>query len=368
MKPSSLLYIDKFLSVPNELFDLVYKVWRNWFPLHQKNDENILVLKLIGMGSLIKLTALLHENKVDLSKVTLCTFEQNKEIAQILGYTHIVELSTDWMRLFKQCLLLPFNTRYTTVFDVERDVNATSIFRKYLSILGKSDTIYYSHHRDRRSENDYGFDINTRTHMELFEEVLRFFPKNKLDYDTEKEFVLQREKKILININASDYLSARKYPIEKYVQLIQDVAKKYSNYRLILTGAKAEQKYVLSLESALLVKGIKIENVCGKWNLSKFQAELKTTSVFITNDSGPMHLAVWLQTPTVTIWGPTHQNYSGYPESEIIKNASLDLPCSPCFIGAHSKWGEACNQEVTCMNQLGVSKVLNKIDEILWTR
>jgi ADP-heptose:LPS heptosyltransferase len=365
MNPATLLYIDRFLSIPNQVIGWFYLQLRRWYSASKNYNDNTLVIKLMGMGSMVKLTSVFQQNQVDLSKITLVTFSQNLEIAKNLGYTRIEPLSKNWFKLLLQCLLLPFKLKYSKVIDLERDVNATSLLRKYMGAIGTCQTVFFNNQADVHLKNDMGFNLNTRSQLDLIKEVLPFLEKSDNPKRTKEISPIIKEKKILININASNYLSVRKFPIEKFVSVIQNLAANYPEYRLVLTGSKSESDYVGELEKMLDEKEIKVENYSGIWSLSNLQIELENASLFITNDSGPMHIAVWLKTPTLTIWGPTQANYSGYPESEYIKNVSLNLSCSPCFVGGYSKWGVACDKKVPCMNNLENVDVMKAVKGIL---
>ncbi|MCX7827409.1 MAG: glycosyltransferase family 9 protein, partial [Verrucomicrobiae bacterium] len=60
---------------------------------------------------------------------------------------------------------------------------------------------------------------------------------------------------------------------------------------------------------------------------------LRRARLMISNDSGPMHLAVAVGTPVVALFGPTDPRLTGpYPvggSSSIVLRATLD--CSPCL-------------------------------------
>lgn len=71
-------------------------------------------------------------------------------------------------------------------------------------------------------------------------------------------------------------------------------------------------------------------NLAGMLDLRQFMAVLSETALFITNDSGPMHIAAALQVPTVAIFGSTDKDLTG-PVSKTSVTITKDLECSPCF-------------------------------------
>ena len=85
----------------------------------------------------------------------------------------------------------------------------------------------------------------------------------------------------------------------------------------------------------------------------------------ITDDSGPLHLAYYYETPTVSIWGPTSAHLVGYPESDRMKNVSIDKKCSPCFIHPKSKVAKACSNKIECLTELRPQKVVTAALQLL---
>lgn len=92
-------------------------------------------------------------------------------------------------------------------------------------------------------------------------------------------------------------------------------------------GAKSEMKY--ALEVFKLIRHPK-SLLTGKLGLGELAGFLKKSSLLITGDTGPMHIASALATPQVAVFGPTHPLRTGPYEGkfEII---STDLNCMPCF-------------------------------------
>jgi heptosyltransferase-2 len=87
---------------------------------------------------------------------------------------------------------------------------------------------------------------------------------------------------------------------------------------------------------------------------------LEKCSLFICNDSGPMHIAAALRVNTVALFGPT--DYVRWrPRNENAVVVKIDMDCSPC--SAHK-----CKRNFICMKQLPVSDVLEAGRSILNAR
>jgi ADP-heptose:LPS heptosyltransferase len=103
-------------------------------------------------------------------------------------------------------------------------------------------------------------------------------------------------------------------------------------------------------------------DLSGQTSLGELAAIIKRSKVTVTNDSGSMHLAVALETPVVSIFGPTnpvHIGPYGRPEAVV----RLDLPCSPC----NFRRLRQCPYGHACMEQLTAAMVLDRIDTLALT-
>jgi len=91
------------------------------------------------------------------------------------------------------------------------------------------------------------------------------------------------------------------------------------------------------LESSGLRGHAAVHDLTGKLSLPELAACLKRLNVYVTNDSGPMHLAWSLHTPVTTVFGPTVRRFGFAPRGDTADIVELSgLPCRPCGLhGAH---------------------------------
>ncbi len=72
-------------------------------------------------------------------------------------------------------------------------------------------------------------------------------------------------------------------------------------------------------------------NLAGRLNLPTLAAVLGRLDAYLTNDSGPMHLA-WAQgTPVTAVFGPTTRSLGFFPRGNAVV-METDLPCRPCSL------------------------------------
>lgn len=98
--------------------------------------------------------------------------------------------------------------------------------------------------------------------------------------------------------------------------------------RIVLTGSAADRPDVDRLKAALPA-GIEVSDLAGDLDLVTLAAVLERLSVFVTGDTGPMHLAAAVGTPIVGIFGPSDPARWG-PLAASARIVRIDLPCSPC--------------------------------------
>lgn len=150
----------------------------------------------------------------------------------------------------------------------------------------------------------------------------------------------------LVGINpGAVFGSAKRWFPERYAALSVKL-QKYSGAEIAIFGGPGEKalgQYVSEL------MGSRCVNFCGKTSLREAVALIEKCQLFITNDSGLMHVAAALDTPQIAIFGSTdHITTSpGGSRSQIIR---IPVPCSPCL-------KPDCPKDHRCMKNITVDMV-----------
>ena len=100
-----------------------------------------------------------------------------------------------------------------------------------------------------------------------------------------------------------------------------------------------------------------VVDLCGQTTLSELAALVHRSAGCVTNDSGPMHLAVALDRPVVSIFGPTDPLWIGpYRRPDAVLKA--ELPCAPCYLRELRR----CPHDHACMREVSAEAVIDRIE------
>ena len=95
---------------------------------------------------------------------------------------------------------------------------------------------------------------------------------------------------------------------------------------------------------------------------------LSACDLVITNDTGPMHLAGAVGTPTVTLWGPSDPAEVCPVGAHDVRITGAGLPCKPCFKNECPRKGIGTSlpeAHEECMQLISVDEVVQTAVEIL---
>jgi asparagine synthase (glutamine-hydrolysing) len=135
--------------------------------------------------------------------------------------------------------------------------------------------------------------------------------------------------KPVIGLNPGAFRPSRRWPLEKWRKLAGLILEKYPGALLIVTGSSGEKE----MAEALKISD-RVFPAAGLYTVRENAALYGLMDVFITNDTGPMHIAAAMGTKTVCLFGPgDHRRFSpSVPEARrrVIRK---DLPgCEvPCY-------------------------------------
>ena len=137
-----------------------------------------------------------------------------------------------------------------------------------------------------------------------------------------------------------------------------EVARYFQQKGFAVTLIGASRERTVCAEVAAAAPGV--VNLAGETTLSEVAALIRRAAICVTNDSGPMHLAVALDRPVVSVFGPTDRIWIGpYGRPDAVLQASL--PCSPCYLRQLSR----CPNGHACMREVSAQAVIVRAESML---
>jgi len=159
----------------------------------------------------------------------------------------------------------------------------------------------------------------------------------------------------VIGINpGATYGSAKRWLPERFAELIQRIINELNGSAIIFGS---HQEVDIANEIVRGVRG-QILNMAGKTTLRELAALISQCDIFITNDSGPMHMASALFVPVVAIFGSTDETVTG-PLGEGHRIINKKLTCAPCLKR------ECPEGHLRCMTEITTDDVFNTVKEVL---
>ena len=123
---------------------------------------------------------------------------------------------------------------------------------------------------------------------------------------------------------------------------------------VVFTGGSEDRAYIDDVMAHMRTKGA---NLAGRTDLLTLAALLQRALLMITTDTGPMHMAAAVGTPTVALFGPTAPWRTG-PYGKGHRIVRSVRPCCPCF-------KRHCAEQCACMADISVEQVLKAACDLL---
>ncbi len=150
-------------------------------------------------------------------------------------------------------------------------------------------------------------------------------------------------------------IKERKWGADKFLLLAKRLANERIN--IVVVGGREEYRIGEMIEKS--VNGL---NFAGFLSLSKTSAIISQVDALVTGDSGIMHIAYGVGTPTVSLFGPGIKEKWG-PKGKKHRVIFKELPCSPCTIFGYTP---RCKKDIKCMDMISVDEVTENVMEVLY--
>ena len=347
--------------------------------------ERIVVCKLKGMGSIVQASALLATLRKNYpsAEIIFLSTQANKSILNFYGDsingTIFIQDNTIFQLIKSSisALLKLWKFRPQVYIDIE-------VYSNYSSLLC---TLSAASNRFGYYKSDKNYRTGLYTHLmyynikaplsEIYLQMARILPIKEVNHELIplilsneiqsnsnqrlREFNPQIESSnyLVINPNASDLRLERRWPAEYFIQLIQEIRCLKPEMFFVLIGNKQEANYVKEIAKHFQEDNQVIDS-SGKLKLDELIAVMNHATGIITNDTGPLHLALALRKKTIGLFGPCAPDQYGQMQTCI--PVYTNVYCSPCV---HEFIKPPCAGDNQCMKRMKVSLVLDALKQLL---
>jgi heptosyltransferase-2 len=225
-----------------------------------------------------------------------------------------------------------------------------------------TDRIPHTKERGEKHELEYNLDLLRYLKIDVKDKNL-FMPIKKeseewVDDLFKQEGIKAQDKLLAINPAAS--CPSKVWHHERFAEVADELAQKYGFKILVVSGSKdllIAQNVIKNMRSSVV-------SLAGKTSVSQLASLLKRCSLFISNDSGPVHIASGVGTPVISIFGRKQRGLSpkrwgpvGLRDKVLHKDVGC-IECIECL--AHN-----CKKQFACLKAISVEDVVSCADSVL---
>jgi ADP-heptose:LPS heptosyltransferase len=352
-------------------------------------EQKILILELGGIGdtamSIPAVRAVLNSYRN--AHITVLTVPRTRAIIESLkaeGPGNLDVVSTDameksrvngWSSLIK--------TMRRERYDIAIDLSAVETFKAavkrwlFFTTLGVTKTF-------GRNTNGRGWGFSKKSDDVLTSdehEVLRKIKVVELlgikaertaprltvpDHDKEYADAILSEwtGRLIVGINPGAFRPSRTWPAGRFKDIAMWLIEEMSAH-VVITGGDKEKAVVESIAESL--PGDRVKTVTGV-SIMKFGAVIERMNIFMTNDTGPMHVAAAVGVPTVALFGQTNL-YRYHPYMDDSMYITIKKECSICPCSSFEHPMEECRKhdcdDKQCMDSITMDEVIEAAEKLL---
>jgi len=377
--------IDRFAGVPLcWIAGLLNRVLRRSHFQLPSSPRTVLVIKFFGMGSVLLSTSFLSLmlQRLPGVRIVYLTFSSNRDVLQLSGLpVEIITISDSSLSSFMASTILAIRWLRAEAIDVVFDLEFFSKYSTLLSVLSGA--------RSR-----VGFDLpvwwrrsnlTNPVALEHSAHVTRLFLRQlqalgiqhagttgniELAASAQDKASMERKlglqgsssEVICVNINAGETSLERRWRPHRFVEVAVELARQDPQRRIYFIGDSRERRYVEAALRSVEHRSEQLRNCSGDLSLGELVALFQRSSLLITNDSGPMHLAAAAKIRVVALFGPESPVF--YGPAGNVKALYKALSCSPC-LNIYNAKQFTCPYNTRCMEEISTQEVLAAVESLL---
>jgi len=161
-------------------------------------------------------------------------------------------------------------------------------------------------------------------------------------------------KDALVGINAGSVWPTKRWLPEGFAAVADRIIRELGA-RVVFIGGVKDAETIKTILSLMKEKPI---NWVGETTLQELVAVIARCQAFLTNDSGPLHIAVACRVPTVALFGPTTRELGFFPYGSGHRVIEKDLDCRPCGLHGANKCPLG---HFKCMKEISADEVFQAV-------
>lgn len=178
---------------------------------------------------------------------------------------------------------------------------------------------------------------------------------------------------MVVNPHASDLCVQRRWPLERFAQVMSAILQQQPALRIVIPGTAGERGHAEALQALLpAAQRARVCVLAGRTDLGTLAAILRRSCLVLTGDTGVMHLAAVVGAPLVALFGPESPvRYSPVGGSQAGRPAPIrrilagHVPCGPCLCYRNRKRAPCRVEPAACMLAITVEEVQRACEEAL---
>lgn len=358
--------------------------------------ERVLLIKFWGIGSLQLLTPAVTRLRREYpgARLTLLTLRQNGSGARAFGvFDEVLTLEVadaGWLVVFGRIVRLvlglrrrrfdvvfdfEFFTRFSAIVSVLTGARATHGFESPSVWRGRFHTRSVPFNRYWHVARNFRVLAGDRGAEPVEAEDLEPVRCDETDRARVRERLVEAGLAsrdgtepgdyVVLNPNAGQLSLERRWPRAQFAELAERLWREHG-VGIVLIGGAGERSWTAGLAELARMRapGIPLLDLAGSLSITELAALLLSARACVSNDSGPMHLAAALGTPTVGLFGPeTPVMYE--PLGATVRSLYDPPACSPCINVHDNKVATCIHGRPECLVNLTPARVHESCRELL---
>ena len=222
--------------------------------------------------------------------------------------------------------------KYTSLYKISKKLGQFDIFfsfrssfrSKFIKLLISSKKKFQfdgNRYQNRHQVEKYNDFVNDNLNT-------NFHPGKLIVHQSFK--LLNNNSKPIVGINpGASYGNSKRWYPQKFAQVATELSHKFD---ILIFGGLNEKNIAADIEKLLIENNVlNYQNLAGNTNISELINQISNLDLFITGDSGPLHLAASFKVPTVAIFGPTRNKETSQWMNDKAVIVKKKLDCQPCM-------------------------------------